>query len=141
MMSEEKTPIKKFQVSIARETEKTAVATAHGTTLKMSMHGMDPTLGFTAPETVIAGYGACLMTNIGKEAQARSLKIDDVRIDFTATKRNDPVGIENLHCTITLKSAESKDKLNELLAKAISYGTATNAINEGLVAAFDYVFK
>jgi uncharacterized OsmC-like protein len=138
-MMSEKAPVKTYDISITRESDKIAVASGHGSTLKMSMDGMDPTIGLTAPETAIAAYGACIMTNIGKAAKALSLKINDVKINFTATKRNEPLGLENLRCKITLKSGEPKDKLQELLSKAVSDGTATNALKEGLKAAFDFV--
>jgi len=132
--------IKNFAITITRDGDKTAVASAHGSQLRLSMSGMDPTLGFTAPETVIAGYGACVMTNIGKEAKARSLRIDDVRIEFSATKRNEPLGIKNLKARVTLKSPEDRNELKELLAKAVVDGTATNALKEGMLAAFDFAF-
>lgn len=137
-MSDQK-QVKKYEISLTRENDKMAVASAHGTALKISMDGMNPANGFTAPETLIAAYGACVMTNIGKAAKEASVKIDDIKITFTATKRDDPLGIENLRCTISVKSGESKQKLNELLEQAVSSGTATNAINEGLTAKFDFV--
>lgn len=129
---------KKYEISLSRENGKIAVASAHGTTLKMSLVGTEPELGFTAPETVIAAYGACIMSNINKVAQAESLKIDDVRIDFTAQKRNDPLGLEHIHCQITVKSAAPKEKLNQMLVKATTDGTATNALKEGIKADFHF---
>ena len=129
---------KKFEISLSRENGKIAVASAHGTTLRMSLVGTEPELGLTAPETVIAAYGACIMSNINKVAQAESIKIDDVKIDFTAQKRNEPLGLEHIHCKITLKSSAPKDKLQQLLTKATTDGTATNALKEGLKADFHF---
>lgn len=129
---------KKFEISLSRENGKIAVASAHGSTLKMSLVGTEPELGFTPPETVIAAYGACIMSNINKAAQAESLKIDDLRIEFTAQKRNDPLGLEHIHCKITVKSAEPKEKLNQMLVKATTDGTATNALKEGLKTDFHF---
>jgi uncharacterized OsmC-like protein len=104
----------------------------------MSLVGTEPELGFTAPETLIAAYGACIMSNINKGAQVESLKIDDVRIDFTADKRNDPLGLEQIHCKITVKSSDPKDKLQQMLTKATTDGTATNAIREGINVDFHF---
>jgi uncharacterized OsmC-like protein len=134
------TPVKKYELVITRESDKIALASAHGTSLRISMAGMEPQLGFTAPETVIAAYGACLMTNITKEAKTNNLKLDDVRIEFNATKRNEPLGIENVTCRITLKSSEDKSKLQAILNKASQDGTATKAINEGIRASFEFIF-
>ena len=140
-MSQTNAPVKKYAISISRESEKIAIASAHGTTLRISMSGGEPELGLTSPETVIAAYGACIMTNIGSTAKALGLKIDDVKIDFAATKRNEPLGIENIRCTIKLKSDEPADKLRALLDRATTNGTGTNAINEGIKATFDYIFN
>ncbi len=127
---------KKYEISLSRESGKIALASAHGSTLRMSLVGTEPELGLTPPETVIAAYGACIMSNINKIAQAESLKIDDIRIDFTAQKRNDPLGLEHIHCKIAVKSPAPKDKLQQMLTKATTDGTATNALQEGLKADF-----
>jgi|YelNatPaOPRAMG01_1025707.scaffolds.fasta_scaffold05342_3 uncharacterized OsmC-like protein len=129
---------KKYEISLSRENGKIAVASTHGSTLRMSLVGNEPELGLTPPEAVIAAYGACIMSNINKVAQAESIQIDDVRIDFTAQKRNDPLGLEQIHCTISVKSPAPKDKLQQLLTKATTDGTATNALKEGLKADFQF---
>lgn len=129
---------KKYEISLSRENGKIAVASSHGSTLRMSLVGNEPDLGFTAPETVIAAYGACIMSNINKVAQAESIKIDDIQIDFTAQKRNAPLGLERIHCNISIKSPAPKDKLQQLLTKATTDGTATNALREGLDADFHF---
>jgi len=98
----------------------------------------NPNWALPPPETVIAAYGACIMSNINKVAQAESLKIDDIRIDFTAQKRNDPLGLEHIHCKIAVKSSAPKEKLQQLLTKATTDGTATNALQEGLKADFQF---
>jgi uncharacterized OsmC-like protein len=105
------------------------------------MKGTDPVLGFTSPETVLAGYGACLMTKIGKAASAMNVKPHDVRIELFGTKAMEPVGVKDLRCKITVKSGESQEKVHILFEKATSNGTATNAIREGFHADFELAWE
>ena len=128
---------KKYELTVTRETGGVANVSAHGVSLHLSMNGNDPTLGFTAPETVLAGYGACLMTNLGKAAQAMGIKIDDVRIELAATKRDEPLGLKDLRCKITVKSGAPEERVRSLFETATTDGTATNAIHEGFRAAFE----
>lgn len=133
--------IKKFLISVSRESEKIAVATTHGVSLKISMSGPEPELGFTAPETLIAAYGACVLTNIGKAAKALSVNIRNPRVDFTAIKNNEPLGVKDVNCTISVESSDSEERVREALEKATNDGTATNAIHEGIRATFSFNVK
>ncbi|HUX52700.1 MAG TPA: OsmC family protein [Spirochaetia bacterium] len=128
---------KRFDIVVRRESDSIANVSAHGILLRLSMKGTDPTLGLTAPETVIAGYGACLMTNLGKAAKKLGVPIDDARIEFSAAKRTDPLGIKNVRCKITVKSGASDEQVRAVFEKASTDGTATNAIHEGFRAEFE----
>ena len=128
---------KQFHVTVTRESDAIAKVSTHGISLQLSMKGTDPTLGFTAPETLIAGYGACLMTNFGKAASEYGITIEDLRIEFFAAKRNDPLGLKDVRCKITVKSDAPREKVQAAFEKATSDGTATNAIHEGFRAQFE----
>lgn len=125
-------PEKIFNVKIKRINGGRAEVEAHGQKIVLATRGDDPTLGITAPETVMAALGTCIISNINKMAGEAGLKIEDVGIEFEAKKRQAPLGFEGLHYTVTIHSPETADKLQALYNKASTNGTATNALLEGL---------
>ncbi len=124
--------IKKFNVIVKRVSPQQAVAETHGQKMTLAIQGNDPNLGFTAPETVLAAFGACILSNVNKGAAAMGLQVDDASVEFSATKRLEPLGYEDLQYTLTLNSPESPEKLQALYERATTDGTATNALLEGL---------
>ena len=60
------------------------------------------------------------------------LKVEDASIEFSALKRSKPLGYEDLQYTLSIQSAEPKDKLQALYDRATTDGTATRALLEGL---------
>ncbi|MCL4396495.1 MAG: hypothetical protein M1482_17110 [Chloroflexi bacterium] len=60
------------------------------------------------------------------------LQIDDAGIEFSALKRMRPLGYEDLQYTLTIQSPESREELQALYERAVTDGTATNALLEGL---------
>jgi uncharacterized OsmC-like protein len=121
-----------FNVKVKRISNSHAEVEAHGQKMVLTTRGDDPNLGITAPETVLAAFGACMISNINKLSGESGLKIDDVSIEFQAKKRLAPLGFEDLRYTITIQSPEPKDKLQVLYDKVTINGTATNALLEGL---------
>jgi uncharacterized OsmC-like protein len=98
----------------------------------LAIKGGDPSLGLTAPETLLAAFGACILSNVNRIAAAEGLQIEDAQIVFEGLKRNDPPGIDPLRYRLTIRSSEAADKLQELYQKATTDGTATNALLNGL---------
>jgi len=123
---------KKFTVNVKRINQQQAVAETHGQKMTLAIQGKDPTLGFTAPETVLAAFGACILSNVTKGAAEMGLKVEDTSIEFTALKRLEPLGFEDLQYTLSIQSAEPKEKLQALYERATTDGTATQALLEGL---------
>jgi uncharacterized OsmC-like protein len=121
-----------FDVRVKRISGGRAEVEAHGQKITLSTRGDDPNLGITAPETVLAAFGTCVISNINKLAGEAGLKIDDVSIEFWAKKRLAPLGFEDLRYTVTIQSPEPKKKVQALYEKATTNGTATNALLEGL---------
>ena len=121
-----------FDVKVKRISGGRAEVEAHGQKITLATRGDDPNLGITAPETVLAAFGTCVISNINKQSGEAGLKIDDVSIEFRAKKRLTPLGFDDLRYTITIQSPEPKEKLQALYEKATTNGTATNALLEGL---------
>ena len=127
-----KQQVKKFNVQVKRISQQQAVAVTHGDKITLAIQGKDPNLGFTAPEAVLAAFGACILSNVTKLAAEMGLQIDDVGIEFSALKRLQPLGYDDLQYTLTIQSPESRGELQALYERAVSDGTATNALLEGL---------
>ena len=127
-----KQEFKKFNVQVKRISQQQAIAETHGDKITLAIQGKDPNLGFTAPEAVLAAFGACILSNITKSAAEMGLQIDDVSIEFSALKRLQPLGYADLQYTLILQSVESKEKLQALYERAVTDGTATNVLLEGL---------
>jgi len=121
-----------FNVKVKRINGGRAEVEAHGQKIILSTRGDDQNLGITAPETVLAAFGTCIISNINKLSKEEGLKIDDVSIEFQAKKRLNPLGFEDLHYTVTIQSPEPKEKLQTLYQKVTTNGTATTALLEGI---------
>jgi uncharacterized OsmC-like protein len=132
IMNTQTPEMKKFKVSVKRISQEQAVAETHGQKITLAIQGKDPNLGFTAPETVLAAFGACILSNVTKGAMEMRLQVNDASIEFEAIKRLEPLGYEDLQYTLTLHSPEPPEKLQALYDRATTDGTATRALLEGL---------
>lgn len=86
-METQKQEVKKFNVQVKRISPQQAVAETHGQKITLAIQGKDPNLGFTAPETVLAAFGACILSNVTKGAMEMGLKVEEASIEFSALKR------------------------------------------------------
>lgn len=131
-MDTQKQEVKKFNVQVRRINQQQAIAETHDQKITLAIQGKDPTLGFTAPETVLAAFGACILSNVTKGAMEMGLKVEDASIEFNALKRLEPLGFEDLQYTLTIQSTEPSEKIRVLYDRATTDGTATKALLEGL---------
>ena len=131
-METPKQEVKRFNVKVKRISQQQAVAETHGQKLTLAIQGKDPSLGFTPPETVLAAFGACILSNVTKGAVEMGLKVNEVSIEFNALKRLEPAGYDDLQYTLNIVSDELKEKLQILYEHATTDGTATKALLEGL---------
>ena len=131
-METQKQEVKKFNVQVKRISPQQAVAETHGQKITLAIQGKDPNLGFTAPETVLAAFGACILSNVTKGAMEMGLKVEEASIEFNAVKRMQPLGYEDLQYTLSIQSPEPQEKLQALYERATTDGTATHALLEGL---------
>ncbi len=121
-----------YNVTIRREDEQHALAEAHGHSLQLGVHRGDPDAGFNAAETLLAALGACILTNVNTFAAKMRLQIDDVRIEFSSLRRNEPPGLVQIDYELILTSPEPQAKLQELHALSVKWGTVTNTLLDGV---------
>jgi uncharacterized OsmC-like protein len=133
--------VPRFHVEVKRVSGKIARAEAHGQTLELAIKGGDPTLGFTAPETLLAAFGACILSNVTRNAAEMGLRVDHAEVVFDGVKHTDPLGIDPLGYRVVIHSPEPPDALRDLYRKATTDGTATNALLNGLVPAGELVIE
>ena len=122
----------RFHVAVKRVSGQMARAEAHGQTLELAIKGGDPTLAFTAPETLLAAFGACILSNVTRNAGEMGLRVEHAEVVFDGVKRTDPLGIDPLRYRVILHSPEPVEALRELYRRATTDGTATNALLGGL---------
>jgi len=122
----------RFHVEVRRTSELMARAEAHGQTLDLAIKGGDPSLGFTAPEALLASFGACILSGITRDAAERGLQIDRAEVVFDGVKHIDPLGIDPLAYRVIIHSPEPADALQDLYQRATTDGAATNALLRGI---------
>ena len=122
----------RFHVTVTRTGQKTARAEAHGQVLDLAIKGGDPTLGFTAPEALLAAFGACILSNVTRNAAEMGLTVQAAEVVFDGVKRTEPLGIDPLIYRLIVRSDEPADRLQELYQRATTDGTATNALLNGV---------
>jgi len=122
----------RFHVEVKRVSAQKARAEAHGQTLELAIKGGDPALGFTAPETLLAAFGACILSNITRDAAEMGLRVDHAEVVFDGVKHTDPLGIDPLGYRLVIHSPEPAEALQDLYRRATTDGTATNALLKGL---------
>jgi len=126
------TAVPRFHVEVKRTSGQMARAEAHGQTLDLAIKGGDPTLGFTAPETLLAAFGACILSGITRDAAERELRVDHAEVIFDGVKHLDPLGIDPLDYQVIIRSPEPVEVLRDLYRRATTDGAATNALLNGL---------
>ena len=124
--------VPRVHVEVRRTSELMARAEAHGQTLDLAIKGGDPSLGFTAPEALLASFGACILSGITRDAAERGLQIDRAEVVFDGVKRIDPLGIDPLAYRVIIHSPEPADALQDLYHRATTDGAATNALLRGI---------
>jgi len=126
------TAVPRFHVEVRRTSELMARAEAHGQTLDLAIKGGDPSLGFTAPEALLASFGACILSGITRDAAERGLQVDHVEVIFDGVKHIDPLGIDPVAYRVIIHSPESAELLQGLYHRATTDGAATNALLQGI---------
>lgn len=89
--------------------------------------------GINAAETLLAALGACLLTNVNAIGEKMRLQIDKARIEFDATRRDEPPALTEIRYQLILESSEPPEKLQELADLCFKWGTVSNTLINGLV--------
>lgn len=122
---------KRLHVNVTRQDDSCAIAKARNHQIPLNIKKGSGEAGFNAAETLLAALSACLLTNINAIGAKMHLKIDDVRIEYSAERSNEPPIIKNISYRLILKSSESPEKLAELHELSRKWGTVTNTVIDG----------
>ena len=121
-----------YHVTVAQQDASHAVAQARQHTLTLNIRKGDGAAGFNAAETLLAALGTCILTNVTSLAQKMRLHVASARIEFEATRRDDPAQLTRITYRLILESAEPPEKLQNLHDLAIKWGTVTNTLIQGI---------
>lgn len=89
--------------------------------------------GFNAAETLLAALGACLLTNVNAIGEKMHLDIRSARVEFHATRRDEPPALTEIRYKLIMESSQPPEKLQELADLCFKWGTVTNTLVNGLI--------
>ena len=121
-----------YRLSITRQDDSRAVAETRGHAITLNVEKGGGEAGFNAAETLLAALGACILTNVDAIGAKMRLDIRAARIEFDAVRRDQPPALTEIRYRLILDSPEPRQKLEELHALCIKWGTVTNTLIHGL---------
>ncbi len=130
-----------YHVTAERLDESHARITTRGHQLTLNVKKGAGEAGFNAAETLLAALGACMLTNVNAIGEKMRLQIDQARIEFDATRRDEPPALTEIRYKLILKSPEPPEKLQELANLCFKWGTVTNTIVNGLALQGELVIE
>lgn len=134
-------PSMTYHVTAERVDESHARITARGHELTLNVKKGSGEAGFNAAETLLAALGACLLTNVNAIGEKMRLKVESARIEFDATRRDEPPALTEIRYKLILKSPEPAEKLQELADLCFKWGTVTNTLVNGLTPQGELVIE
>ncbi len=121
-----------YHVAMTIQEESRALAETRGHQLTLNVKKGAGEAGFNAAETLLAALGACILTNVNAIGAKMRLRIDAARIEFEADRRDNPPALTDIRYRLILDSPEPREKLEELHALCVKWGTVTNTVINGL---------
>lgn len=121
-----------YHVTAAIQDDSHAIAETRGHRLTLNVKKGAGEAGFNAAETLLAALGACILTNVNAIGKKMRLQVDSARIEFDATRRDEPPALTEIHYRLILVSPEPREKLEELHDLCVKWGTVTNTVINGL---------
>lgn len=121
-----------YAVTVTRQDERRAIASARGHEMALNIKKGDGSAGFNAAETLLAALGACVLTNINAIAAKMRLRLDDAQMRFAAVRQDEPPMLTEIRYELVLDSPEPPEKLAELYRLAVKWGTITSTLMQGL---------
>ena len=131
-----------YQVSVSSQDDKVhALAEARGYALTLNVKKGSGEAGFNAAETLLSALGACILTNVHAIGEKMHLDIRAARIEFNAERRDEPPALTRIRYRLMLDSPEPREKLEELHALCLKWGTVTNTLINGLTPQGELVIE
>jgi uncharacterized OsmC-like protein len=121
-----------YHVTATVQDDSLALAETRGHQITLNVKKGSGEAGFNAAETLLAALGACILTNVNAISEKMHLKIDLARIEFDATRRDEPPALAEIRYRLVLNSPEPHEKLAELHELSVKWGTVTNTVINGL---------
>lgn len=126
-------PTMTYHVTAEIQDDSHAIVETRGHRLTLNVKKGSGEAGFNAAETLLAALSACLLTNVNAISQKMRLKVESARIEFDATRRDEPPALTKIRYRLILKSPEPAEKLQELADLCFKWGTVTNTLVNGLI--------
>ena len=131
-----------YHVNVTLQDDKAhALAEARGHALTLNVKKGSGEAGFNAAETLLSALGACILTNVNAIGEKMRLDIRTARIEFDAERRDEPPALTQIRYRLIVDSPEPREKLEELHALSIKWGTVTNTVINGLIPQGELVVK
>ncbi|HOT91912.1 MAG TPA: OsmC family protein [Anaerolineae bacterium] len=130
-----------YHVAVTRQDEARALAETRGHELTLNVKKGSGEAGFNAAETLLAALGACILTNVNAIGAKMRLRIDAARIEFEAERRDEPPALTDIRYRLILDSPEPREKLEELHALCLKWGTVTNTVINGVTPQGELVIE
>ena len=127
------TPTMTYHVAAEIQDESHALIEARGHRLTLNVKKGSGEAGFNAAETLLAALGTCLLTNVNAIGEKMHLNVESARIEFDASRRDEPPALTEIRYRLIVKSPEPAEKLQELADLCFKWGTVTNTLINGLV--------
>jgi len=141
MTQENDSSARGYRVTVIRQSDGHAQAETRGHRLALNVKKGVGEAGFNAAETLLAALGACILTNVNAIGEKMRLQIDKARIEFEATRLDEPPALIEIRYQLILTSLEPRDKLAELHNLCIKWGTVTNTVINGLTPQGELVLE
>ncbi|MCK7496834.1 MAG: OsmC family protein [Comamonadaceae bacterium] len=84
---------------------------------------------------------ARMLTNVNAIGEKMHLKVDSARMEFEASRRDEPPALTEIHYKLILQSPEPPEKLQELADLCFKWGTVTNTLVNGLTPQGELVIE
>lgn len=126
-------PSMTYHVTAQIQDESHALIQTRGHELIFNVKKCSGEAGFNAAETLLAALSVCMLTNVNAIGEKMRLKVESARIEFDATRRDEPPALTEIRYKLILKSPEPAEKLQELADLCFKWGTVTNTLVNGLV--------
>lgn len=130
-----------YHVNVILQDDSHALAETRGHQLTLNVKKGAGEAGLNAAETLLAALGACLLTNVNAIGRKMDLQIDEARLEFEAMRRDEPPALTEIRYWLILKSPEPTEKLAELHALCVKWGTVTNTLINGLTPQGELVIE